>query len=118
MATKEIKNDLYFDGFGNIDFMKIYKNILRDIVDVENNYAVMYSSGRLDVLPKNAEDGDLISGNILALKVLPKIILSLKPIGFNAEIIKVQQSQRGDRLKKPLMGAIKIKKLNDNTPHY
>lgn len=108
-----MEKNLYVDGFGNIDFIKIYKNILRDIVNVENNYAVMYSGGCLDVLPKSAKDGDLISGNALALELLPKILLALKPIGLNAEIIKVQRTARRIKLKKPLMGVIKIKKMNE-----
>ena len=106
---KEMFNETSFkDGFGNMDWEKFYKEILRDIIDVKKNWAVMYKKGRLDILPKTAEDGDLESGPALAKKLLPKIQKAIKKYGFKAEIINIKMGPRSKRLNKSLEGGIKF----------
>ena len=100
----EVSN--YKDSFGNPDAEKLYKDILRDIVDVNKNFAVMYRGGRLDVLPKTAQDGDLESGPALAKKLLPKIQKAVKPFNISAELTDLERGPRHTRLNKPLHGAI------------
>ena len=100
----EVSN--YKDGFGNPDAEKLYQDIIKDIVNVDKNFAVMYRAGRLDVLPKNAQDGDLESGTALAKKLLPKIQKSVIPFNISAELTDLKRGPRHTRLNKPLHGAI------------
>jgi hypothetical protein len=98
----------YKDGFGNPDAEKLYQEVLRKIVDVNKNFAVMMKGGRLDVLPKDAEEGDNVSGPTLAKTLLPKVQKAVKGFGISAEILNIKQSPKSIRQGKPLYGAIKL----------
>ena len=100
----------FLDPFGNFNSDKLYDEVLRDIVDVKNNYAVMYKK-RLDVLPRNAKEGDTTSGPALAEELLPKIKKALKKYNLDAEILQLDRGPKLIRTNKPLYGSIKIIEL-------
>jgi hypothetical protein len=110
MGFKEFvfETNNYKDGFGNPDAEKLYQEVLRKIVDVNKNFAVMMKGGRLDVLPKDAEEGDNVSGPTLAKTLLPKVQKAVKGFGISAEILNIKQSPKSIRQGKPLYGAIKL----------
>lgn len=97
----------FIDSFGNFDSQKLYQTILRPIVNVKDNFAVMYKN-RLDVLPRDAKNGDVTSGPDLAKQLLPKIKKALEPFDINCEILNLQQSPKSEKQSKPLFGSIKI----------
>lgn len=90
------------------EFKKLYSDILRDIIDVNKNSAVMYTSGILHVVPKSAEKGDTKSGPKLAEVLLPKIEKALKGTNYKVEVIKVSQGPVHKRKKKPIYGGLKF----------
>jgi len=96
----------YRDSFGNPDSEALYREVLRKIIDVDDNYAVMFP-GRLDVLPKSAEAGDFESGPELAKQLLPKIQKAVKPFNISAELINVNRGTMNTRINR-LHGAIKF----------
>jgi hypothetical protein len=62
----------------------------------------------LDIQPRNLQRGDDKSGPELAKKLLPEIKKAIKPYGFDAKIVKVEQSFRDKRRNRPVFGGIQL----------
>lgn len=100
----------YIDSLGNIRHRDLYKDILRDIVNVDKNWAVMYGT-KLHITPKAAANGDMEMGPNYAKKILPKIQKAVKKHGLDAKLFDVILGPKSKRKNSPKPGGIKIVKV-------
>ncbi len=109
--TESTRPNIYTTKQGSktyIDGSALYKDIIRDIIDVSKNWTMHYSTGRIDVIPKSAKAGDLESGPKLAKKLVPKISKAIKKYGIKAVAFDIKQSNSSKRKNKKLYGGIRL----------